>query len=170
VAVQEPETHLQVALEYLLNNAEAASRLRNNPVPLRLSFLQELVRQLDPHWDEFVQRYREACGLAQALVQRLQKQAAAPSTGETLQDEIADQDVENPSVITAKLLGRVIENGEWWQYLKELAYQHPASVLFIARQAIRDDEILVPRYRSGSTVPSALRLIDESAPRVADSA
>ena len=72
----------------------------------------------------------------------------------------------------AALLGREIENGEWWQYLKELGYEHPAGVLFIARQVVGDTEILMPRLLADSRVPRALGLATpnaEAAPPTATS-
>ena len=50
--------------------------------------------------------------------------------------EIREQQSKDPRLISAHLLGRKIENGEWWQYMKELAYEHPAAILFVARQVV----------------------------------
>ena len=162
VAVQEPETHVQVALEYLLIDPEAAARLRGRTPELRLAFLKEIVRQIDPNWETFVARYREAIGLARELGQRLQRQSGPARGADTLEDEIEEIDGGNPVAVPAKLLGRRLDHGEWWQYMKELAYLHPAAVLFVARQAVGDQEILMPRYRAGSKVPQTLHLVDES--------
>ena len=60
--------------------------------------------------------------------------------------------------IPALLLGYGLEDGEWWQYLKELVHKHPAAALVVARQALGDFEILVPRYAADSPVAQALGL------------
>ena len=51
---------------------------------------------------------------------------------------------------------------EWWQYLKDMAYAHPASALFVARQAVsHDTEIIMPRYRADSQLARRLGLAAE---------
>lgn len=165
IALLPPEGHVQAALEYLLYDDEAAGRLRDLDFDKRLEFLVELVRQIDPHWDEFVQRYDDACRGTQALGERLRRLGAQQA--ESLEEEIEEQKAEDAWQITQTLLGRSIPDGEWWQYLKELAYEHPAAVLFISRQVIGDQEILMPRLRSGSPVPRVLGLattVAEDAP------
>ena len=62
------------------------------------------------------------------------------------------------------LRGRVIDDGEWWQYLKELAFLHPAGILFVSRQFIGEREIIVPLYREGCPVVHALGLLPGTAP------
>lgn len=156
VALLPPEAHVQAALDFLLYDDEAAGRLRDVSPEQRLAFLKELVRQLDPNWDEFVQRYEDACEKTQALGERLRRLGAQQA--ETLEDVIEEQQAEDPWEVTRALLGRDIPGGEWWQYLKELAYEHPAAVLFIARQLVGDQEILMPRLRAGSNVPQELGL------------
>lgn len=161
VALQDEDGHANTAIAYLLNEPEAAARLRPLSLETRLAFLKEAVLQIDPEWDDFARRYREACDMGRAYGERLEQPAAGPKQGEeTLEDEIDGQKADDAIGITQRLLGRVIEGGEWWQYLKEIAFEHPAGILFIARQAVGDSEILVPRYRPGSAVPAALGLID----------
>ena len=82
--------------------------------------------------------------------ERLRKTSEDASSD--VREEVAEQMGDDPMAVTQLLLGREIEGGEWWQYLKEIAYEHPAAILFIARQAIGDQEILVPRLRGGSPV------------------
>lgn len=160
VALFEPEAHVNKALEFLLYDAESAGRLLGRPFETRLAFLKELVKQIDPAWPEFVRRYHEACTLITELGQGLQRQAAGVRQGGNgLAEEIREQRQRlAPAEIMVRLLGRKIENGEWWEYLKELAYEHPASVLFISRQAVGDMEILMPRLRAESATPRALGL------------
>lgn len=164
VSLRDEESHLNVALDYLVHDEEIAGRLRSYSLEARLEILKELVQQIDPEWDAFVGRFNEACGLVQSLGERFRRDAA-PHT-ETLQEEIEDQQSTDPRQIMSALLGREIENGEWWQYLKELGYQHPASVLFIARQLVGDDEIIVPRLLTDSSVPRTLGLVAPSAGHV----
>lgn len=150
--LREPRVLLQTALSYLLTDAEAAPRLDSRPDEVRVAFLRELVRQQDSRWDDFVARYQNACDIAREFGARLDRRRE--ETG--LAGEIEEQLEESPRAIPAALLGREIENGEWWQYLKELASEHPAAVLFVARQAVGTTEILLPRFRPDSHVTLAL--------------
>lgn len=156
VALQAEETHINTALELLLADEEISARLQAYSKEKRLEFLKELVFRLDPDWESFCGRFEEACRLTQSFGERL-KRIAEPHT-ETLEEEIEEQQGPDPREIMTTLLGREIENGEWWQYLKQLGYQHPAAVLFIARQVVGETEILMPRILAGSSVPSALGL------------
>jgi hypothetical protein len=159
VAMQESQTFLQTALAYLLLDAEAAARLENRPMDVRVEFLRQLVLARDPEWGTFTKRYRESCRMLEQFSDRVRncaEQGQPPSS--IMVEEIEAQLGQDPIGITVHLMGRTIEGGEWWQYLKELAYEHPASVLFIARQAIGEFEILVPRLRADSPVPAVLGL------------
>lgn len=154
------EQHVHLALEYLLGDAEAAGRLREHPIARRVEFARELVARIDPGWPAFRGRYLDACAQIESLAERFRaagaRTEAAHSAG--LEDEIEDQLAGHPMGITVTLLGREIAQGAWWQYLKELAYKHPASVLFISRQIVGDEEILVPRLRKGGLLAEALGL------------
>jgi len=161
VPLQAPEAQLSTALNYLLLAPEAAGRLLERPMPQRLAFLRELVRSQDPGWDTFRARYKEACALVRSFGERLQREANRDEkVPESLEEEIAEQQEQgDPRQIAAALLGREIPQGEWWQYLKELAYEHPAAVLFISRQVVlRDLEILMPRFRTDSPLIAALEV------------
>ena len=79
-------------------------------------------------------------------------------TGTDLAKEIAGQLADDPMRIPAFLVGRTIEDGEWWQYLKELAYMHPAGALFVVRQVVGDREILLPCHKPDSPVAKELGL------------
>lgn len=157
VALLPPEMHLRVALEYLLLSPEAAARLENRPTAQRLDFIVELVRQQDAQWADFARRYRETC----AFIAQLNEQRQRRSQGaEALAAEIdLQQQHDLWAQVPARLLGRTIPGGTWWQYLKELAYQHPAAPLFISRQFISEDlEILLPRYLEGAELVRRLDL------------
>ena len=155
--LREPELQINAALDYLLLDTETAALLQEKPRERRLAFLEELIRRKEPNWDAFVQRYRQACAVCQELAEQFQGRAEA---GNSLAEEIAlDQRNERLRKVPAELLGRAIENGEWWQYLKELATEHPAAVLFVGRQAItKDEEIIMPRYRRDFTLVEKLGL------------
>lgn len=163
VALQPPEALMQAALGYLLLSAEAASRLESRGLEQCLAFLEVLVRQRDPEWDAFVTRYKEARDMAVELVQRLQREAereGEPEPGGLAQE--IEQQRSNQALleVPAKLLGRSIENGEWWQYLKELAYKHPGAVLFVSRQAATKDlEIIMPRHARDCPLAKRLGLL-----------
>ena len=162
IGMQPEDVFLRTALGYLLLDVEAAARLEERPLSVRLEFLKELVRQQDPEWKSFVTRYREAIGLVQQFGERLLQAGRIGKSG-SLADEIEAQRRDDPRRIPEHLLGRAIENGEWWQYLKDLAYTHPAAALFVARQAIGDLEILVPRCAANSSAALALGLLDGAA-------
>jgi len=159
IGMRAPDVFMRMALSYLLLDAEAGARLEERPMEVRVAFLKELVLQQDPEWTAFVARYREAVTLVQQFGERLLQAGRAGKTG-SLADEIEAQRRDDPRRIPAHLLGRSIENGEWWQYLKDLAYTHPAAALFVARQAIGDLEILVPRCAANSPAVQALGLLD----------
>jgi hypothetical protein len=159
LGMRETKVLLQTALIYLLLDPEAAARLDARPEEVRLAFLKELVHQRDPNWSGFLARYAEASELTRAFSARLRGRQEAL----TLADELEQQstDAEDPRRIPAALLGHEIENGEWWQYLKELAYEHPAAVLFVARQAVGDLEMLIPRHAADSPIAQLLGLPQE---------
>lgn len=159
VALQAPDAHVNIMLGYLLLNPEVASRLEARSLEERLAFAVELVHQLDPDWAAFVARYKDACRLVQKIGARLQLKAQeGPRTG--LAEEIeAQQQEDDPAEIPGILLGRRIEHGAWWQYIKELAYLHPAAPLFVVRQFVTKDlEIIMPRYANDSPLIKALDL------------
>lgn len=146
------EAHTDLALNYLLSDPTAVTRLSEYPLETRLAFVKELNHRIDPQWDTFVERYQKSCTLTLEFADRMQHQKA------TLEDEIEEQQGHVPTQIMEALLGRVIENGVWWQYLKDLAYEHPAAILFVARQRIGTHEILLPRLLAGSELPDILGL------------
>lgn len=162
VALQPTESHLQTALSYLLLDAETAARLDPRPLEQKLAFLEMLVRRRDPQWDTFAARYKEACALVDQLAKRIERESSrSAGAGDSLMGEIeAQTETFDPETIPQKLLGRAIPEGEWWQYLKELAYEHPAAALFLSRQSIsKDVEIIMPRLLHENPLPARLGLI-----------
>ncbi len=159
IALQPPDTHLRAALGYLLSD-EAAARLDSRPAPTRVAFLETLVRTLDPEWDAFAKRYHEACDMILKYGDKNKNPEQDADDGASLAEEIEKAQKERDwNAIPATLLGRPIDSGAWWQYLKELAYQHPAAPLFISRQIVsRDVEILMPRYVKNSEIVQRLGL------------
>jgi len=154
IGMRDTKSLLQTALAYLLLDPEAATRLDTRPTEVRLAFLKGLVYQRDPYWEVFLERYREASEAAREFGERLQLQREVSALAEEIEKQLG----EDPRRITALLLGRTLDGGEWWQYLKELAYEHPAAALFVARQALGDLEILVPRHAPDSPVAKILGL------------
>lgn len=163
LALLPTDLHLKEALNYLLLDQEAASHLLERPMDVQAQFVVEWVRRQDPQWDAFAQRYREACALVAEIGARLQQQANRNEGVSAIDQEIqAQTEKHDPRAVPAKLLGRSIEHGEWWQYLKELAYQHPASILFVSRQLVaRDVEIIMPRLQMGNPLVQRLGLNPE---------
>jgi len=152
MSVLPAETHTDLALNYLLGDPTAVTRLSEYPMDTRLAFVKELIVRVDPQWDTFVERYHKACTLTLEFADRMQHEKS------TLKDEIDEQQGHVPTQIMEALLGRVIEEGVWWQYLKDIAYEHPAGILFIARQRIGNHEILMPRLLADSALPEVLGL------------
>ncbi|MBI1320585.1 MAG: hypothetical protein GC168_16805 [Candidatus Hydrogenedens sp.] len=163
IALLPPERQIPAALNYLLLDPELAARLREKPADVLVNFIAEYVRQRDPQWDEFVKRYREACEIVRDIGEKMKGIAdQKQEQGAKLREEIALQELGvDPKEVPAKLLGRSIEPGDWWQYLKDLVYQHPASVLFVTRQMVtRDIEIVMPRFYQNAPLGRALGLFD----------
>lgn len=158
LALFEPEVHVQAALNYLLVDTITAGRLQSAPLEKRVEFVGALVLEIDPDWQQFTQRFADACQLTLEFGERSRR--IGRHEAETLQEEIEEQQADDPWEITRALLGRDIAGGAWWQYLKELAYEHPASILFISRQLIGDHEVLMPRLRAGSPLAPALGLAE----------
>lgn len=158
VGMWDAEKLVKTALVYLLAGADMAARLDSRPLDFRVIFLKELVRHRDPLWAEFIEHYAAAGSVLKRFADRLRELEAE----QTLAQQIEAQLGEDPREISAALLGRTIQDGEWWQYLKELAYEHPAAALFVARQAVGDLEILIPRHAPGSPVAKALGLPDDA--------
>jgi len=159
LGLQPLESHVKIALGYLLLDPKTAARLDERSLEQRLDFLVELVHRRDPEWDAFVARFKDTCDTLARLEERFRRdiKAQAIAAGGLAEEIEQQRDDEDFRRIPAQLLGREIEDGEWWQYLKELAYQHPAAALFVARQAVSKDlEIILPRYAKDS--PLALRL------------
>lgn len=161
VALQPADDFTRTALTYLLLSPEAAARLEARSTDVREAFLLELVRRRDSNWDEFAARYREAIGMARALGTRLavDGQEQAPDKQKAAAEAFRLEQREEARRIPAHLLGREIPQGEWWQYLKELAYEHPPAALFVCRQIAEDVEILIPLYRADSSIPAKLGLL-----------
>jgi hypothetical protein len=160
IAFQPPESHLKTALTYLLLDGEAAARLDSRDMETRLRFLALLVDAVDPSWDAFAMRYREACGRIRELGrEKPGKPMAAPAEDGIEAEMEQEREKEVLAALPAILLGRELEHGEWWKYLQEIAGQHPAAALFLSRQAItRDLEIIMPRYVKDSPLITRLGL------------
>ncbi len=163
------EQLLTVGLSYLLADPESAARLDDRPLETRLAFFAELVHQRDPEWEAYAARYREACAMTREFGDRYRGYWAQGQLTRATGDEIIDQIGYDPRRIMAHLLGRTLEGGEWWQYLKELADEHPAGVLFVARFALGDIEVLLPRLREGSPITAALKLVPKDMPAAIES-
>jgi hypothetical protein len=160
VALQAPEDHINIALGYLLLNPEFSGRLESRPFEQRLAFAVELIHAIDPKWDTFVARYKDACRLVEKIGTRLQQQGEALGRGGLAEEIEAQQQENDPAEIPEILLGRALNGGEWWQYVKELAYEHPAAVLFVVRQFVNKDlEIIMPRYVKESPLVQSLDMV-----------
>ncbi len=160
MALQPPETHINIALGYLLLNPEVVGRLESRSFDQRLAFLVELVHQIDPDWATFVGRYKDACRLVDKIGTRLEQQTNESSDAGLAEEIEAQMQEDDPAEIPRLLLGRSLDDVAWWQYIKELAYAHPASILFVVRQFVTKDlEIVMPRYVKESPLIQALGLV-----------
>lgn len=155
MAMKPTDAFLSAALGYLLGDVEIAARLDARDLDVRLAFFRELVERSDSRWNEFQARYHEATALTADLRNKVMEAAAANVLEDDLEQFVGDL----PLRIPAMLLGREIPDGEWWQYLKELAYQHPAAVLFLARQVVGRGEVLIPRWREDVPVAPLMGLV-----------
>ena len=155
LGMQDTEIMMETALSYLLLDVEAAARLRERSIDLRVAFIRELVRIRDPRWTAFVERFHEG----NQILQEVGAQIGGRVQSRSLAHEIREQQHGDLRRIPALLLGRTLDPGEWWQYLKELAYEHPAAVLFVARQEAGDTEILIPLHRTDSPIAHALGVV-----------
>jgi hypothetical protein len=166
LALLEPGAHVQAAINYLLFDMATAARLESTPLERRVEFVKALVDEIDPDWKEFVSRFEAASRLTLEFGERSRR--LGRHEDETLADEVEEQRSVDPWEITRALLGRDIPGASWWQYLKELAYEHPASILFISRQVIGDHEVLMPRLRAGAPLARALGLAEVTAETAAN--
>ncbi len=161
VAMQETRQHTATAISYLLGDMSVAGRIEKESVETQVRFVVELNRRIDPGWTAFAARYRQAREMAASILDNIQEKYEhhGEHVQQSLEQEIeVSEQKQDPEDIPACMLGRRATDGEWWQYLKELAYAHPASALFICRLAVGESEILVPRYNEDSPLAEALEL------------
>ena len=176
IPFREPEVFLRLAIEYLLGEPDHADEICEAPMETRVAFFAELVRQRDPEWDAFVKRFAEAAALEKEWNDRLREMMAGDQNLRMYSQDIAEQLGEDPRRVPEILLGRAIPNGEWWQYLKELAYQHPPAALFVSRRMLGRVEFIAPRLRldNPALAPIGLdataRLLAEKPPAAASTA
>ncbi len=161
LAGQPYETCLTGGMSYLLNHGAAAARLESRSEEMRTAFLKELIYQSDASWETFRDRFLKASALAREFGERLTAALEGQTDEQSLEDEVAEQLGGDPKAIPETLLGRAIPEGEWWQYLKDLAYEHPASVLFISRLRFGPREILVPRVNPSFPIVQELGLFEK---------
>lgn len=158
VAAMPAERFVEIAFNYLLNDRGLAKQLLEHTLENQLAFLYALIHLRDPEWDEFATRFKEACALLERFAGTLVPGAAGNNGKPSLQNEVDAEQAGDPWVLPVALLGRELEDAQWWQYLKELAVKHPAAPLFIARQLMGEVEILAPRLSADSPIPKALGL------------
>ena len=127
---------------------------------MRTAFLKELVLQSDARWDEFRDRFLKASKRAREFGEQLTAALEGQADDQTLEDEVAQQLGGDPREIPETMLGRAIPDGEWWQYLKDLAYEHPASALFVSRLRLGPVEILTPRVNGSFPIVQELGLVE----------
>jgi len=154
------DNFLKVAFNYLFLLPEHASRITNKPIEVQIPFLVELIRQIDPKWEQLTQRINQVIPLMQDLYQELKTRAERIADGHLWEDEWDEGlNTEKYLEISEQLLGRKLNQKDWWAYLKELAYEHPPSILFVSRQMIgKEQEIIIPRYNSDNSVMMQLDL------------
>jgi hypothetical protein len=58
--------------------------------------------------------------------------------------------------IMPALLGRAIESGEAWQYLKDFCFEHPLGALCVCIKIVRYTPVLVPVIRDGASIVELL--------------
>ncbi len=154
------ESFLKAGFNYLFLLPEHAGRITVKPLEIQVPFLVELIRQTDPKWEQFVLRVKEVIPLMHDLYQELKMRVDRIADGHLWEDEWDEGlNTEKYLEISEKLLGRKLEQKNWWTYLKELAYEHAPSALFITRQMIgKEQEIIIPRYNFDNPIVQQLSL------------
>jgi len=151
---------LSAGFNYLFLLPEHAGKITSKPIDIQITFFVELVRKIDPHWEIFIQRVRDVIPLMEELYHELKQRLEHIADGHLWEDEWDEGiDTEKFLQISKILLGRELNNKEWWAYLKELVYEHPPAGLFISRQMIgKEQEIILPRYTRDNPVVPLLNL------------
>lgn len=154
------ENFLKIAFNYLFLLPEHASRIVVKPLEIQVPFLVELIHQIDPEWEQFIQRVNQIISLMQDLYQELKTRVERIADGHLWEDEWDEGlNTEKYVEISEQLLGRKLNQKDWWAYLKELAYEHPPSALFVSRQMIgKEQEIIIPRYNFENPIIQQLNL------------
>ncbi len=154
------ETFLKTSFNYLFLLPEHAGKVTTKPIEVQVPFLVELIHLIDPSWEQFIQRVNQAIPLLQELYQELKTRIEHIAGGQLWEDEWDEGlDVEKYMELSAILLGRKLNQKDWWVYLRELSYEHPPSALFVARQMIgKEHEIIVPRYDTNNPIAQQLTL------------
>ncbi|MCX8064735.1 MAG: hypothetical protein N3G21_06130 [Candidatus Hydrogenedentes bacterium] len=151
---------LTESFNYLFLRPEHANRILEKSIEIQTEFLVELIHQIDPNWSKFADNVSKTVPILQELYQEIKSRRERIAQGSLWEDEwVEGLDTEKFLEIPKILLGRKISPEEWWAYLKEIAYLHPASPLFLARQMIsKEKEIILPRYNPENPVAIALSL------------
>ncbi|MGC8846486.1 MAG: hypothetical protein ACP5QY_11625, partial [Candidatus Hydrogenedens sp.] len=154
------ESFLRVGFNYLFLLPEHAGKITTKPIEIQIPFLIELVRQIDTKWEEFIQNIKEVIPLMEELYQEIKIRIGRIADGHLWEDEWDEGlNTEKYLEIPERLLGRTLNQKDWWAYLRELCYEHPPSALFIARQMIgKEQEIIIPRYDSDNPIIQQLGL------------
>ena len=160
IPFRDPEAFLRLGIEYLLGKSDQADEICEAPLATRVAVFAELVRRRDSDWDAFAKRFDEAATLEKEWNDRLREKMAGGQDLRMYSQDLAEQLGDDPRRVPEILLGRTIPNGEWWQYLKELAYEHPPAALFLSRRLLGRVEIIAPRLRLDNPVLAPLGLED----------
>lgn len=154
------ESFLKIGFNYLFLLPEHAGKITAKPIEMQIPFLVELIRQTDPQWEKFIQHIKEVIPLMEELYQEIKTRIEHIADGHLWEDEWDEGlNTEKYLEISEQLLGRKLNQKDWWAYLRELSYEHPPSALFIARQMIgKEQEIIIPRYNSDNPVIQQLEL------------
>lgn len=154
------QSFLAEAFNYLFLRPEHANKILSKPTEIQIDFLIELIHQLDPYWDKFTENVNQTIPLLQELYQEIKSRMERVAQGSLWEDEWDEGlNIEKYLAIPQILLGRKAKPEEWWTYLKEITYLHPASALFLARQLIgKEKEIILPRYDKNNPVVIKLGL------------
>jgi hypothetical protein len=151
---------LTEAFNYLFLRPEHANKILAKPIDIQVDFLVELIHQIDPNWYKFIEKVNNTIPILQELYLEIRSRMERVAQGSLWEDEWDEGlNIDKYLAIQQILLGRKITPDEWWAYLKEIAYLHPASALFIARQLIgKEKEIILPRYSPNNPVVIKLAL------------
>jgi hypothetical protein len=132
VTTYSEEELIDIGIRFLISNESLAERLLAAAEPeARREILAVLAFARDMDFDELVKNLREAVEVVSG---------------------IDDGRPDDYSPVGVTLLGRTCGADQWWQYLREFAFEHPFGALCVCVRFVRQTPVLVPIIRDGKSI------------------